>query len=173
MRLRNHNFLNQTSWASRTPATTKPTVGCTRANTGWNIAPTKPPTPSTKALARSSIPPSPPFTPRCPLSARTRSNHCCIASWGWPSMLRPTGARRSRSSPLPCLHRASDCPSTSTTIWARSASGRDHPPHDRRGYLAMLRELADDEYAIVHLPNGVGQIPVQIQRIDQEIEKLL
>ena len=39
--------------------------------------------------------------------------------------------------------------------------------------MAMLRELADDEYVIVHLPNGVGKIPVKIQMIDQEIEKLL
>ena len=29
--------------------------------------------------------------------------------------------------------------------------------------MAMLRELADDEYVIVHLPNGVGKIPVQIR----------
>ena len=49
----------------------------------------------------------------------------------------------------------------------------DHPPHDKHGYMAMLRELADDEYVIVHLPNGVGKIPVQIRMIDQEIEKLL
>ena len=39
--------------------------------------------------------------------------------------------------------------------------------------MAMLRELADDEYAIIHLPNGVGKIPVKIQMIDQEISKLL
>ena len=49
----------------------------------------------------------------------------------------------------------------------------DHPPHDRHGYMVMIRELADDEYVIVHLPNGVGKIPVKIQMIDQEIEKLL
>ena len=47
------------------------------------------------------------------------------------------------------------------------------PPHGQREYIAMLRELADDEYVIVHLPNGVGKIPVQIQAIDREIEKLL
>ena len=48
-----------------------------------------------------------------------------------------------------------------------------HPPHGKADYMAMLRELADDEYVIVHLPNGVGKIPVQIRMIDQEIEKLL
>ena len=46
------------------------------------------------------------------------------------------------------------------------------PPHGQREYIAMLHELADDEYAIVHLPNGVGKIPVKIQMIDREIEKL-
>ena len=49
----------------------------------------------------------------------------------------------------------------------------DHPPHGKADYMAMLRELADDEYVIVHLPNGVGKIPIQIQMIDREIEKLL
>ena len=49
----------------------------------------------------------------------------------------------------------------------------EHPPHGKADYMAMLRELADDEYVIVHLPNGVGKIPVQIRMIDQEIEKLL
>ena len=47
------------------------------------------------------------------------------------------------------------------------------PPHGKGDYLEMLRDLADDEYVIVHLPNGVGKIPVKIQAIDQEIEKLL
>ena len=49
----------------------------------------------------------------------------------------------------------------------------DHPPHGKADYMAMLRELADDEYVIVHLPNGVGKIPIQIGAIDREIEKLL
>ena len=49
----------------------------------------------------------------------------------------------------------------------------NHPPHGKGDYMAMLRELADDEYVIVHLPNGVGKIPVKVQMIDQEIEKLL
>ena len=88
-------------------------------------------------------------------------------------MLRPTGAPKSRSSPLPCLRRASDCPINIKDNIGTIRRWADHPPHDRRGYLAMLRELADDEYAIVHLPNGVGKIPVKIQMIDQEIEKLL
>ena len=48
-----------------------------------------------------------------------------------------------------------------------------HPPQGKDDYLSMLRELADDEYVIVHLPNGVGKIPVKVAMIDQEIEKLL
>ena len=48
-----------------------------------------------------------------------------------------------------------------------------HPPHGKDDYLAMLRDLADEEYVIVHLPNGVGKIPVKVGMIDQEIEKLL
>ena len=48
-----------------------------------------------------------------------------------------------------------------------------HPPHGKADYMAMIRELADDEYVIVHLPNGVGKIPIQIRAIDQEIDKLL
>ena len=49
----------------------------------------------------------------------------------------------------------------------------DHPPRSKSDYMAMLRELTDEEYVIVHLPNGVGKIPVQIAAIDREIEKLL
>ena len=48
-----------------------------------------------------------------------------------------------------------------------------HPPKGKDDYLEMLRDLADDEYVIVHLPNGVGKIPVKVGMIDQEIEKLL
>ena len=83
-----------------------------------------------------------------------------------------------RSSEIPIIPFTVFTPGIGLSINIRDNLGTirrwaDHPPHDRRGYLAMLRELADDEYAIVHLPNGVGKIPVKIQMIDQEIEKLL
>ena len=50
----------------------------------------------------------------------------------------------------------------------------NNPPRSKADYMAMLRELSDEEIRmIVHLPNGVGKIPVQIVAIDREIEKLL
>ena len=101
------------------------------------------------------------------------SGRCCIVSWGWHEHVAPN-----RSAEIPIIPFTVFTPGIGLSINIRDNLGTirkwaDHPPHDRRGYLAMLRELADDEYAIVHLPNGVGKIPVKIQMVDQEIEKLL
>ena len=49
----------------------------------------------------------------------------------------------------------------------------NNPPKGKRGYVNMVRDLAGDQDALLMLPGGNGKIPVPIEVIERQIEKLL
>ena len=154
-------MIESTSWASRTPATTKPTVGYTRANTGWNIAGDE--AADTLDEGAGEI-----------VDTAVAAVHAALSTIGTDALRAllhsllglAEHVAPNRSAEIPIIPFTVFTPGIGLSINIKDNIGTirkwaDHPPHDRRGYLAMLRELADDEYAIVHLPNGVGKIPGQ------------